>query len=71
MSELLTFLAESEKYCCGYSLLKGNAHVKTGALALLLGVHRRTIAYWRTDLREGAIAPCPECSKQAQNRPLR
>jgi len=71
MSDLLKSLAEGEKYCCGYALLRGNAHVKTGALALLLGVHRRTVAYWRVDLRDGVIVPCPLCSRAEHNRPLR
>jgi len=68
--DLLLFLAQSMKYCCKHSFLRACETWRTGKLALKLGVHRRTIAYWREDLKEGKFPPCPHCQLPENHKSL-
>lgn len=61
-NDLLTFLAESEGYCCLYAFMRDNSHKKASVWAEELGIASRTVRNYRTRLREG-ITRCRALEK--------
>jgi hypothetical protein len=61
--DLFYQLARASGYCCINSFLVANRKIRGGLLAKKLGIHPRTLRYWRRAHRLGKISRCSCCPR--------